>query len=667
MRRCFPNPLDCSTFLDVLESRAAGHPDDGAYTFLPDGEGQEQSANYRQVERRAKAIAAALQSLGAEGGRALLLYPPGLEYVAAVLGCLSGGVVAVPAYPPRASPSRANERIVAIVKDAGPAIVLTVSKLRATVEPCLAGAGVRCVATDEFEDAGAEGWRRPPILPGDLALLQYTSGSTATPKGVMLTHANLIHNSRLVYGAFGHSRRSLGVSWLPPYHDMGLAAGILQPLFGGGLSVLMPPAAFLQRPVRWLKAISRYKGTTSGGPNFAYELCARTIAEADRAELDLGSWDVAFNGAEPVSAGTLQRFAETFASCGFRREAFYPCYGLAEATLLVSGGTKGRAPVLGLPPGDDAGAKQAGPAVGCGQAQGDGTIAVVDPVTHRRCADATVGELWLRGGSVAQGYWANPQETDRVFNAKIAGGDDLPYLRTGDLGFLREGELFVTGRLKDLINIRGIKHHPQDIERTVQECHSAHQPAGAAAFSVDVDGQEQLVVCQELQRSQRGADPQQMIAAIRAAVAEQHELDVYAVVLLKPGQVHKTSSGKVQRFACRADFVAGALDPIAEWRASAAAPRRCVAPEGVSAPKDADSLAAWMIEQLAAAMGVKPAEIDPDEPFARYGLDSVKAASFAGELATLIGREVPLMLFWDYPSITAMSRHLMPTPSAAAA
>lgn len=639
-----------STFSDVIQVQAAVRPEAVAYRFLPGGEDEELTLTYAQAARRAQRIAAALQQAGCVGERVLLLYPPGLDYVAAMLGCLCSGAVAVPAYPPRAAQSRANDRIHSIVKDARPAAVLTTARLLETVQECFAGHNVQCLVTDELDEQRADEWREPDIHPEDLACLQYTSGSTAAPKGVMLTHANLIHNSRVVGEGFGHRAGMTGVIWLPPYHDMGLGGGILQPLYNGGSVVLMAPATFLQRPIRWLRAISRYKAATSGGPNFAYEMCARTISDQDKASLDLSCWNVAFNGAEPIDPSTLDRFARAFAPCGFLREAFYPCYGLAEATLMVSGG--GRLCETALDSPDDAsGSKRTTPFVGCGNARDDGKMVIVDPQTLRLCPPGKVGEIWVSGSSVASGYWDNPAETEKTFNARLSATNEGPFLRTGDLGFLRRAELFVTGRLKDLINLRGIKHYPQDIEQTVQDCHPALQPAGAAAFSVEHDAQERLVVLQEIQRSQRNADPQKIIAAIREAISKHHEIDAHAIVLLKPGQLPKTSSGKVQHYACREGYLSGSFETIAEWKSAPA-------PKAVEATVAGESLESWMIRKLAGAVGIEPAEIDPTEPFARYGLDSVKAASIASDIAAHLGREIPLMLFWDYPSITALARHL---------
>ncbi|HEX3984001.1 MAG TPA: fatty acyl-AMP ligase, partial [Acidisoma sp.] len=592
-----------STFSDVIQAQAAFRPQSIVYRFLPNGDDEELTLTYAEAAQRAKVIAAALQQAGCTGERVLLLYPPGLEYVAAMLGCLCSGAVAVPAYPPRSTQSRANDRIHSIVRDAKPAAVLATARLLETVQQCLAGSNVQCIVSDELDENLASAWREPEIRPDDLACLQYTSGSTAAPKGVMLTHANLIHNSRVVGEAFGHQPGMTGVIWLPPYHDMGLGGGILQPLYSGGSVILMAPATFLQRPIRWLGAISKYKAATSGGPNFAYELCARSISDQEKASLDLSSWNVAFNGAEPVDPATLDRFAKAFAPCGFLREAFYPCYGLAEATLMVTGGGRLREAALDSP--DDASAsKKAASFAGCGKARDDAKVMIVNPETLRLCPPGTVGEIWVSSSSVARGYWDNPAETEKNFNARLSSTGEGPFLRTGDLGFLRREELFVTGRLKDLINLRGVKHYPQDIERTVQDSHPALQAAGAAAFAITHDAQERLVVLQEVQRSQRNTDPQQMIAAIREAISKHHEIDAYAIVLLKPGQLPKTSSGKVQHYACREGYLAGSFETIAGWKSAAAE-------KALEKPAEGESLEGWMIRKLAGAVGVEPPEIDP--------------------------------------------------------
>ncbi|HEV7786800.1 MAG TPA: fatty acyl-AMP ligase, partial [Thermoanaerobaculia bacterium] len=443
---------------EALRETAVSRPGQIAFTFL-DEAGAATDLSYADLDRRALAIAARLQELGGAGQRALLLYPPGLEFVAAFLGCLYGGVVAVPAYPPTSE--RTLPRLLAIAQDARPVLALTTSarldKLQTLAARLPGFDSLAWVETDRIAADLAGAWRDPQPGPDTLAFLQYTSGSTAAPKGVMVSHGNLFHNEEMIRRAFGQSADSVIVGWLPLYHDMGLIGNVLQPLYLGAHCILQTPATFLQRPLSWLAAISRYRATTSGAPNFAYDLCVRRIGAEQRAGLDLASWEVAFNGAEPVRPDTLERFAAAFAPQGFRRKAFYPCYGLAEATLFVSGGGKGALPVV-----EAAGARGL---VGCGRPWMDQRLAVVDPESGRPVSDGQEGEIWISGPSVAQGYWGQPEATERDFRARLAGdpadAGEGPFLRTGDLGFLRGGELFVTGRLKDLIIVRGRNHYPQ--------------------------------------------------------------------------------------------------------------------------------------------------------------------------------------------------------------
>ena len=580
-----------STLVEVLRWRALHQADRLALTFLLDGETEEVHLTYAQLDRRARAIAARLKSMGAYQGRALLVYPPGLEFISGFFGCLYAGVVAIPVYPPH-SPrlDKSLPKLRAIASDAEPVVALTSSALLPVTENLRAqAAGLQALpwlATDTIDSRLAEQWQEPALEGTSLAFLQYTSGSTAMPRGVMLTHGNLLHNSALIQQCFEHTAESRGVIWLPSYHDMGLIGGILQPLYAGFPVTLLSPVAFLQRPLRWLQAVSRTRGTTSGGPPFAYDLCVRKITPEQRASLDLSSWDVAFTGAEPVRYETLERFAATFAPCGFRREAFYPCYGLAEATLIASGGLKAAPPVI-FPvqnaalehnrvvaaPEEHDGAQTL---VGCGESLGDQEIVIVRPETLTGCAPDEVGEIWIAGPSVAQGYWNRPEETARTFRAYLAETGEGPFLRTGDLGFLKDGELFVTGRLKDLIIVAGQNHYPQDIELTVERSHPALRPGCCAAFSVDAGAEERLVIVAEVERrslddgagwSEMGAlvvaripVASEIVQAIRRAVAESHELRVHTVLLLKAGTIPKTSSGKIQRHVCRTSFLAGSID-----------------------------------------------------------------------------------------------------------
>ena len=693
-----PDPDDPS-FVEVLRRGAALRPEQRLYTFLADADGDEAHLTYGGLDRRARVLAAHLDGLGLAGERALLVYPPGLEFLAAFLGCLYAGVVAVPAYPPR--PNRPMPRLKGIVADARPAALLTAAAQLGDADRWAAGvpelAALRRVATDAVEDRRADGWRDPGVTRETLAFLQYTSGSTAAPKGVMVTHGNLLHNSAAIAGYFASGPGDRGVFWLPLYHDMGLIGGALQTLYCGGSSVLMSPVSFLQRPVRWLKAISDTGATISGGPNFAYDLCARKVTAEQKATLDLSRWRVAFNGAEPIRPETLDRFAEAFAPCGFRAEAALPCYGLAEGTLLIAAkpaasrpmvvNLEGRAFDQGRAVEDPAGARTL---VGSGRGAPDQELAIVDPATGDRRPDGEVGEIWVSGPSVARGYWGRPEATAEAFGARIAGAG--PFLRTGDLGFLRGGELFVTGRLKDMIIVRGRNVYPQDVEWAAGRAHPALRPEGAAAFAVPVGGEDRLVVVQESERQPKGWAADEAIRAIRRAIADEHELDVHAVVILKPMGLPRTSSGKVQRHACREGFLAGTLDAIATSvvevegpDAASSDPRvplaACppvphpgplgalagkppVAPE--DAPYAASAIRAWLAARLAGRIGVEPAAVDVREPFAGFGLGSMQAVALAGELEEWLGRPLAPTLLYEYPTIEALADHLAGETSAVA-
>lgn len=576
------------TLVDVLRYRVARQPGNRVFSFLTYGEVAEDHLTYAGLDLRARAIGAELQRMGMAGQRVLLLYQPSLDYVAAFMGCLYAGAVAVPSYPP--DPFRMERtfpRFHAIVTDSGASGVLTTGAILDLAGELLDEhpdfQGLASLATDTIPDHAAEAWRPPGVDASTVAFLQYTSGSTAQPKGVILTHRNLMANLALIYKSFAVRPGSGGMIWLPPYHDMGLIGGILQPIYGGLPVALMSPLDFLQRPLRWLQAMTSTRATISGGPNFAYDLCVRKTTAEQRATLDLSGWEVAFNGAEPVRRDTIERFSEAFAPCGFRKEAFYPCYGLAEATLIASGGEQGSGPVYAtidittLAAGEaqevTAQDPRATTLVGAGHTLGEQRIAIVDPETLEELLDSRVGEIWVMGDSVADGYWDQPEESTAIFRAVLADSGEGPFLRTGDLGFLRNGELFVTGRIKDLIIIDGRNHYPQDIELTVEASHPALRPGCSAAFPVAVDGQERLVVAVEVGKQYRpagtdGVDPgrgealdgQAVRAAIRRAISAQHDLRAHAVALLAAGSIPKTSSGKIQRHASRAGYLAGTLE-----------------------------------------------------------------------------------------------------------
>jgi acyl-CoA synthetase (AMP-forming)/AMP-acid ligase II len=548
------------TLVALAAEAARRRAEQPLYTFMADGEAETASITCAELDRRARAIAAHLQARGARGERVLLLFPPGLDYIAAFFGCVYAGALAVPAYPPLNE--RQAARVHSMAADAAARFVLSLASVASWARTLGLGQDLEWVTTSDLPLAAAADWRDPGTRADDAAFIQYTSGSTAAPKGVVLTHASLLHNLGLIAERFGLREGSATVSWLPPYHDLGLIGQILVPLYRGMRAYLMPPEAFLIRPLRWLTAISRTRAELAGGPNFAYDVCARKVTEAERAALDLSHWRVAYNAAEPVRAETLDRFTRAFAGCGFDRSAFYPCYGLAEATLVVSFSDPAGPPVV-----RSFGAESARPLVGCGRSAPDQRIAIVDPATRRPCAAGQVGEIWVSGPSVAAGYWGQPAATEETFRARLADSGEGPFLRTGDLGFLSEEELFVTGRLKDLIIIRGRNHHPEDIELTVAESHPDLRPGCGTAFGVEHDGEERLVVVQEARARNGALREEEIFGAIRDAVARDHGLAVHGIVLLAPGTVPKTSSGKVRRRASKEVFLQGRLEKVACWPA----------------------------------------------------------------------------------------------------
>jgi acyl-CoA synthetase (AMP-forming)/AMP-acid ligase II len=578
MTQVFYSPtilLKSSTLVDLLHYRATHQPNQIAYTFLTDGEIEEASITYQELEQQARLIAAYLHFLGISGERVLLLYQPGIEFIAAFLGCLYAGVGAVPIYPPRRN--QRMTRLQAIAADAQATVALTTMSVLANIKKSFAEepelATLQCIATDNITSNYAENWQAPTLSESTLAFLQYTSGSTSTPKGVMVSHGNLLHNQHMIQTAFGHTEKTVVLGWLPFHHDMGLIGNVLQPLYLGRPCILMSPMAFMQKPIRWLQAISHYRATTSGGPNFAYDLCVRKITPEQRETLDLSSWEVAFNGAEPIRAETLQQFSATFASCGFRPQAFYPCYGMAETTLIVSGGLKGDLPIFYTVREEAleqnrivaaaAGEVRSKTLVGCGKTLLNQQVAIVNLETFNRCAANEVGEIWVSGPSITQGYWNRSEQTVETFQAYLSDTKEGPFLRTGDLGFLQDGELFITGRLKDIMIIRGRNYYPNDIELTVEQSHLSLLPFSGAAFVVEKNEEEQVVVVQEVKReSLQRLDSDQVIADIRKAVLQNHELRVHHVILIKPGSIPKTSSGKIQRHACREAFLNGRLTGI---------------------------------------------------------------------------------------------------------
>jgi pimaricinolide synthase PimS1 len=657
-------PSTPDTLITLLDQRAASST--GKYHFLKDGRDVADTADYATLRKHAFAVANQLRERAPEGARALLLYPPGLDVLPAFFGCLNAGIVAVPVPPPDGVRLKHSlPRLQGIVADAEAEVILTTAGLRQDLEARLSEAlpDVHWIATDTLTPAEETSFKLPDITAGSLAYLQYTSGSTTSPRGVMLSHGNVLANLAYLQEGFGCGEDSVCITWMPYFHDYGLVEGLLQPLFSGADCYVLSPLTLLKRPVRWLEAIDRFGGTHTHAPNFAYELCLERIKDEQRAALDLSRWQVAGNGAEPVRADTLRRFTETFAPQGFRAETFYPAYGMAEATLFVTARPHNENPRVSQL---DAGALEHNrvlPAdgsqpdsatrtvVSCGVPRPGTDLRIVDPETRSSRAPDEVGEIWISSPSVGLGYWRRPEETDATFKASLA---DCPeagmFLRTGDLGFLKDGALHVTGRLKDLIVVAGVNHYPHDIEWTVLEASPEVRREHCAAFSVENGSEEQLVILAEAGRGTTDWEP--AFRSIRQAVARSHGLATAEILILERGQILKTSSGKVQRRACRQAYLDDKLHCIARWRRETSPVTEANSPDG-------PDLRNWLRHQLGGMLSLQPDAIDLQAPFAELGLDSRSAVGLIAALEDhLGGPALDPTLLWQYPSIAALSDHL---------
>jgi acyl-CoA synthetase (AMP-forming)/AMP-acid ligase II/acyl carrier protein len=659
-----------STLVCLLQRRALERPDLVAFRFLTDEVGGEDSVTYGELDRRARAVAARLQRGGHAGSRAVLVFQPGLDFVAALFGCFYAGVVAIPVDPPR--PRRPAQRIHSVMADARAPVVIAATETELSgLRSSLDASDASFVVTSPLPGGLEDEWEDPHVDADALAVLQYTSGSTAAPRGVMLTHANVLHNVAALGRWMGVSDEPRGVFWLPHFHDMGLIGSILLQIHARGSTTLFPPASFLRSPIRWLQEISRVRGTHTAAPNFAFELCVRRSTPDQRRSLDLRSLVVAFNGGEAVRAETLDRFAETFEPYGFLREAMYPSYGLAEVTLLAAcdppAGMHRRATVRsgdlerGLVVASSGDARDGRALVGCGPAPAGHALLVVDPATMTPAPVDRVGEIWISGPSVASGYWGREAETAETFGARLADSGAGPFLRTGDLGFVLEGDVYVAGRLKDVIIVRGRNIYPQDVEAAVGACDPELRTGCGAAFSVEAEGEEGVVVLHEVERHVRRTEADAIAQRIRSVVTEEFEVMPAAVLLLRPGGVPRTPSGKVRRLACREAFLKGELSPVAEWRPSeGSSDDTHDAPDAPAPPRPRtrEEIEAWLVERLVSRVGVPADDIDPQLPFAYYGIDSVEGVAMARALSSMLGRDLPETLMWDYPTLESLCRHL---------
>ncbi len=668
--------LSYDTLADVFNYHLSHTPTKIVYRFLKNGEEELGSRTYQELYNRAHCIATHILSRVNPGDRVVLLYPSGLDFIDAFFGCILAGVVAVPSVVPGSK--RHIGRLAHTILDSGSTLFLTTERIYQKSKDWFSGSSggnIPWLSTDTL-DRVIDDVFFPEITKDTLVFLQYTSGSTGTPKGVMVDHSNMIHNSRLIQRCFNHTRRSVGVGWLPIYHDMGLIGNVLQPFYVGFEVILMPPTAFVQKPLRWLRAISRYKATSSGGPNFAYDLCVNKIPKEELSDLDLSSWQVAFNGAEPIHCSTLDRFSDYFTRCGFRDTSFLPCYGMAETTLIVSGvlhhSVPNRLSVCTTAFEQGFIKPEAVPAVRSSTkklisngAVLDGlSVKIVNPTTLVVCQDDEIGELWVMGPSVAKGYWNNSKATEASFGAYIHAQDgqkEGPYLRTGDLGFLYQGEVYVSGRLKELLIINGANHYPQDIEHTVQLSDRALQPHGGGAFTIEDKGSPKLVVVQEVKRSHlKELNSSKVITAIQQAVMMNHQLALHSIILVSPGRVPKTSSGKIRRLALQKFYIAKELKGVLlDWSKATLPSEKN--PSLVSDSQDAVMLSptrAWLQIALSQVLQVDFSELTAQSSFASLGMDSLTAINLSGKINTQFGIDCDATVLFEYATIEAVAGYI---------
>lgn len=654
-----------------------------AFTFLLDGETEERHLTFGELDREARALAGKLQVLAKPGDRVLLLFEPGVEYLWAFFGVLYAGMIPVPAYPPdlmRAD--RMLGRLQALAEDCQPTVVLGTRSSLGLVGGLLGhtpereGKGAIILTVDDRLGWEKLPWKPPVLKKEDVAFLQYTSGSTSTPRGVMVTHGNLIYQLDLLLKRWEQSYPPsgelgvVGVSWLPVYHDLGLIAGVLGPFYAGKRLVLMSPLAFIQRPIRWLWAISRYRPVITGAPNFAYELCVTKFRAEEAQGLDLSCLKIAANGAEPIRAETLERFNQTFAPYGWDPAGWMPCYGLAEATLGVTAFEYGtRCPVLdvSLVELEKNRVKLADPKeektrrlVGCGHALTGTELRLVDPNTNLEVGPDRVGEVWVRGPGITRGYWNRELENIEVFQAKLADGLG-PFMRTGDYGFLHDGILYLTGRLKETMIFWGRNVYPQDIEQTVASCHDSLRLHGGAAFAITTEeDQEQLVVVQEVMRPNK-LDLQALAGQVRQAVMAEHRVPLSALVLIRPGSLPKTSSGKIQRAEARRRYLANELDIVAHWAFDGGAGLNDTVMTTVKPAEetpDESAIKMWLRNRIATAMAVPPEQIAEDEPLSHYVMDSITLVAIARDMELWLGRSIAPTILFDSPTLETLARRL---------
>ncbi len=653
---------DMATIVTVLRHRSVLQPEKMAFTFLANGEDESGSLTYGELDLGARSVAAKLASLGLKGQTVLMFYPPGLDFILAFFGCLYCGTIPAAAYPPRKN--RSLQRIRTIAADCGAHSILTTDAIARSLErnfaedPQLAGLPWHTTDTWNMADADAAPFAEPGFE--DLAFLQYTSGSTGDPKGVMVSHRNIMYNLRSLQLIFAITPEDTAVHWVPQFHDLGLIFGIMETVFSGSRAVLIPPFIFISNPLFLLQAITRYQATVSGQPDFAFNHCVDKIAESLRAGLDLSSLRVMYSGAEPVRKSTLDRFLSAFSQAGLRAEALIPAYGMAESTLILVGGaitapafylrvkTSALEQNLVVPAADDDQDDDTQWIAGNGKTRMDTAILIADPETCEILPPDRVGEIWASGSTVAMGYYDKPELTENVFRASPAGTANPVWLRTGDLGFVYDGELFITGRLKDLVIIHGRNFYPQDIEEVVEESHPSLRKSCSSAFSIEYNGKERLAVVAELRRSILPHDTAKILEAIVASLSREFEIQPVRITLVKTGSIIKTSSGKIMRRANRESLLHGNFAVIAD---------RIYEEHGLTTGNykegEAPELGKFILDWAATRLN-DGAAVDSASSLTAYGIDSIMAVELTAETKNIFGFEWPPYLFFEEISIAQL-------------
>ena len=655
----------CKTYTEVIKKRTSDKPDHILFRFLSDGINEDESFTYKQLEDRAKAVASSIQRHGQKNDSILLLFQPGLPYIASLYACLYSGMVAIPAYPPRRN--RGIERIYTIIEDSNAKICLVSKQVYNDIQRNFSDddklSRLKWIIYDDINNAEKDKFIENVILPEDIALIQYTSGSTGNPKGVIISQLNLLYNSEYIRKTFNHNENLIGVNWLPIFHDMGLIGTILQPAYVGGENNLIPPVTILKNPLTWLKAIEKYKGNTVGGPNFIYDYCIQKISNKDCKSLDLSSVNVFFCGAEPIRKSTLKSFAKKFSISKVKEEMLYPCYGMAETTLIVSGGVYNEKPkyltidskalsenkvVISKASGENS-----TDLVSSGKTWLETKVIIVNPQTLKKAGNNEVGEIWISGPTVAKGYYGKPDESKLVFGAITSDTHEGPFLRTGDLGFFHENELYITGRLKDIIIIRGINYYPNDLEFLLQDNIPELKQNAGAVFSVTIGNNEKPVVVHELERTaMRNVDHNEIINKIRKLITEEYEIEPHAIVLIKTGSIALTSSGKIQRQQTKLEYLNNKLNIVAQWEKNIDENENLITVPNIPTK---ENIKEWLIQWIIKNQNFTREQIDNDTIITAYGIDSLAAVTLETEIGKHFNFQWHVSSFILNPTINSLT------------